>query len=162
MKIAPQQTGLQFSWDGVTNAASFQPGLPPGGGLASLFVEGLDLAGDLVASGNPLPTELAGVSVLSNGTPSAILSITRIDRGPGGSGHQINFQVPFRATGTFGGGLIEVRYRGLSTWADPIVVGPGIFTLADGSPAIQHASDYSLVTAANPAVKGETIIVYAT
>lgn len=44
----------------------------------------------------------------------------------------------------------------------PARVAPGIFTLPDGSAAIQHASDYSLVTPANPAGKGEVVIVYLT
>jgi uncharacterized protein (TIGR03437 family) len=66
--------------------------------------------------------------------------------------------VPFEAQSN----LVEVRYQGLSTYVLPQLVAPGIFTLPDGSGAIQHAADYSLVTASNPATPGETIIIYAT
>jgi uncharacterized protein (TIGR03437 family) len=34
--------------------------------------------------------------------------------------------------------------------------------LSDGTAAIEHAADYSLVTQSNPAVAGETIVVYMT
>ena len=44
--------------------------------------------------------------------------------------------------------------EGLNTW-------PSIFVGADGAPAVTHA-DYSLVTAANPAHAGETIVIWAT
>jgi uncharacterized protein (TIGR03437 family) len=71
---------------------------------------------------------------------------------------QINFQVPFEAKSN----VVEVRYQGLSTFAMPPAVAPGIFTLGDGSGAVQHASDYSFVTPSNPAEKGEVIIIYTT
>lgn len=55
-----------------------------------------------------------------------------------------------------------MKYQGLSSYALPNPSDPGIFTLADGSGAIQHGADYRLVTAQDPARKGEVIIVYAT
>jgi len=165
VKLAPQATPVQFAWDGLTNSASFHPGLPGPGGLASLFVTGVPVSGTLVTTENPLPDTLAGVSILVDGKPAPILAVA--DLGPSGGidRQQINFQVPFEApviTDPSQPHLVEVRYGGLSTFISPQNVGPGIFVLPDGTPAIQHAADYSPVTASNPVTKGETIIVYAT
>ena len=120
------------------------------------------MVGSVVAGGSPLPVELAGVSIVVNGHLAPILSISSLPGSAGASGHQINFQVPFEGGIEPKGGEVEVRYRGMSTYTSATVVGPGIFTLADGSPAIQHASDFSLVSPSNPAAAGETILVYAT
>ena len=73
---------------------------------------------------------------------------------------QIDFQVPVEANTLVN--PVEVRYRGFSTFATAATVAPGIFAMADGTPAIQHSSDYSLVTPSNPARKGEVIVIYLT
>jgi uncharacterized protein (TIGR03437 family) len=153
--------GLPFPIDGITNAASFQPGLPMSGGLASMFVHGLTISGTVEAAGAPLPLELAGVSIIVNGIPAPILSVSNL-RVPGAIGsQQINFQVPFEASvQTFAS--VELRYQGVSSFGMPVTTPPGIFTLPDGSGAIQHASDYNLVNPQSPAAPGEVIIVYAT
>lgn len=161
LKIGPQAAGLQFSWDGIANAASYQPGLPDRGGLASLFVQGLQVSGVVTGSGYPLPTELAGVSILLNGTPAPILAVANIPSADAQGLAQINFQVPFEAPNS-SANLVEVRYQGASTLAIPKTVAPGIFVLIDGTAAIEHAADYSLVTQSHPAVAGETIVVYVT
>jgi uncharacterized protein (TIGR03437 family) len=158
LKIAPQGAGLQFFANSIVNAASFHPGLPSPGGLASLFVTGLNVTGVQTASGYPLPTELAGVTILVQGVPAPILAVAGA---PDGSYQQINFQVPFE-TNANKPNIVEVRYRGFSTFSIPQTVAPGIFVLSDGTPAIQHAADYSLITPSNPAKPGETIVVYVT
>lgn len=173
VKFAPQGTPVQFSWNGLTNGASFTPGLPGPGGLASVFVHGVAVSGAVAATGFPLPTTLAGVSILVDGTPAPILVVADLGSVNGVATQQINFQVPFEASvitrppaitppGTNYPHVVELRYGGLSTYAAPQNVGPGIFMLPDGTPAIQHGADYSLVTTSNPVVKGETIVVYAT
>lgn len=149
VKIAQQGSPLQFLPNGLTNSASFLPGLPGPGGLATLFLQGLNVSGIAIGAGDPIPTELDGVSILVDGFPAPILAVTDA---------QINFQVPFEAQTN----QVELRYQGLSTFVLPQAAGPGIFMLPDGSGAIQHSSDYSLVTAANPATPGEYIIIYAT
>lgn len=170
VKIAP--AGRPIPIDGIANAASFQPGLPMSGGLASMFVHGPNFSGTVQANGTPLPSELAGVSMLINGIPAPILSVSDLaPQGKPGS-QQINFQVPFEAnvqrlTNVFGYSAaaltsVELRYQGLSSFGLPLTTAPGIFTLPDGSGAIQHATDYSLVTPQNPAEPGEVIIVYVT
>jgi uncharacterized protein (TIGR03437 family) len=154
LKIGPGASVLDVPANSIVNAASYAPGLPLAGGLASMFVRGLNLSGAIVATGSPLPTQVAGVSILVGGIPAPILAVA-----PAASGmQQINFQVPFAAASN----VVELRYGGSSTFAFPQTAPPGIFTLSDGAAAIQHAADYSLVTPANPAHPGEVIIVYAT
>ena len=130
LKIAPQGAGLQFSANSIANAASFHPGLPSAGGLASLFVQGLNVTGTVIANGNPLPTELAGVSILVQGRRAPILAVADI---PSAGYQQINFQVPFE-TNLNTPNIVEVRYGGLLTFAIPPTVAPGIFVLSDGTP----------------------------
>jgi len=144
------------------NAASFHTGLPFPGGLASMFVHGLNVSGTAVAPGLPLPTELEGISIQVAGVPAPILSVSNV--GPTGAvgSQQINFQVPFGTPGDGSIASVTLLYQGDVTTASPVRVAPGIFTLADGSGAIQHASDFSLVTADHPAQKGEVVVVYMT
>jgi len=158
VKFGPGNSpAVQFTANSIGNAASYHPGLPEAGGLATLFVTGVNVSGLETTSGDPLPAELAGVSILVDGVPAPMLAVAGI---PDTGMQQINFQVPFELSGS--ANVVEVRYQGASTFVIPQTVGPGIFVLNDGTPAIQHAADYSLVTAANPAHAGETIIVYMT
>jgi uncharacterized protein (TIGR03437 family) len=57
---------------------------------------------------------------------------------------------------------VELRYQGVSSFGLPVTTPPGIFTLPDGSGAIQHSSNYNLVTPQSPAAPGEAIVVYVT
>jgi hypothetical protein len=107
LKIAPQGAGPQFSWDSITNAASFAPGLPMPGGLATIFVHGLNGAGTVTAT-SPLPTELAGISILVQGIPAPILAVANLPvENPIGT-QQIDFQVPVEANTLVN--PVEVRY----------------------------------------------------
>lgn len=143
VKLAP--TGDPIPIDAVVNAASYQPGLPKAGGLASLFARGL-----------PATEDGTGLSILVNGVPAPILSVTHA-----GGQQQVNLQVPYQSL-PVASNRLEMRFKGVSTYAFPAITPPGIFTLPDGAGTIQHASDFSLVTPQNPATPGETIIVYAT
>lgn len=135
-----QQEGAPVQIEAVVNAASGQPGVPLVGGAASMYVD--------------RPLEPSGISILLGTAPVFVLGV---------AGRQINFQVPYEARRNSDSRYpIELRYAGLSSFALPPDTGPGIFTLADGSGAIQHSSDYALVTRASPAVPGEVIIVYLT
>lgn len=154
LKIAPGNSVLDVPANSIVNAASFIPGLPLAGGLASVFVRGLNLAGTAIGRGSPLPAELAGVSILVAGVAAPILAVAPVANGM----EQINFQVPFEAASN----AVEIRYQGSAVIAFPQYAGSGIFILGDGTPAIEHAADYSLVTPSNPAHSGEAIIVYAT
>src|SRR6202034_715709 len=70
--------------------------------------------------------------------------------------------VPFAAPPDGGIAEVDLVYQGVTSSAVPTRVAPGIFTLADGSPAIEHSSDGTLVTSSHPAQKGEVVVVYMT
>jgi uncharacterized protein (TIGR03437 family) len=158
-KVAPHGVPPFIFFRGVVDAASFSQA-PAIGGLVTIFGQGLTrVNGVRVADTVPLPTELEGTSVLYGGLPAPILAIANVD-----GQEQINIQVPF-AIDRFSsaGAFIELRHEGVSGFA---VQGagnarPAIFRVG-GFGAIQHAADYSLVTEANPATRGEIVIIYAT
>ena len=57
----------QISNLAVTSGASFEPGVPARGSIASNFRTGLEVAQVVSASGYPLPLALAGVEVRIGG-----------------------------------------------------------------------------------------------
>jgi uncharacterized protein (TIGR03437 family) len=143
----------------VTSAASFEPGLPSPGSIASLLCTGLDGIPPLTsASTYPLPRDLAGVRVSISGIPAPLYAVAALD-----GYQQVNFQVPLDAAG--GGPFAVIVERGSLRGTQTVITlseSPGeFFLLADGSPAIQHAN-YDLVTATRPVSPGETAIVYLT
>ena len=149
----------EFTANSLVNAASFRPGIVPGG-LATLFGTGLMEA----ISDNELPagaTSFNGTMVRINGIPAPLLAFVP------GSLEQINFQVPFEIAP---GQLVpvEVENNGTKTTIQnvPIFsVQPGIFEEPQGQGkigAVLHADDGSRVTAANPADKGEALSLFFT
>ena len=160
MKISQPDSPIPI--DGIVNGASFHPGLSAPGGLATVYVHGLSLPSDVIAGGFPLPLTLGGVSITVGGKPAPILAVTNVGK-PGTPGsQQINFQVPFEAPPNSVVAEVDLTYQGVTSSAVPVRVGPGIFTLADGSGAVQHAADFAAVTSTNPARKGEVVIAYLT
>ncbi len=163
LKIAPGGQPLTFATNAIVNAASDAPGLPFSGGLASVFVNGLTGIPEITAASEyPLPTKLAGVSVKVNGELAPILLVASL----AGGGQQINFQVPLdMGLGQYTGSqypAVEIDANGVATFTGALPAAPGIFTLADGSPAVQHAANFTLVTRAHPVVPGEIVTIYAT
>ena len=142
----------------VLNAASFEPGVSPGG-LATIF--GADLTsvtGAVIAQRLPLPTELANVVVLVNGNPAPIYSIAFAN-----GEDQISFQVPYNAP--TGPGAIQVEVFDGDTETANITVDsftedPGIFVY-NGYALAVHV-DGRLVGPDNPAQPGEVLILYTT
>jgi hypothetical protein len=189
LAVAPQARA-QLTIQAVVNAASYQEGLPLGGGLASIFVSGLTGTPGLTAAptSQPLPNTLAGVQVTVNGAFAPILAVYVPPSGSAAYG-QINIQVPLERNATIQtngdgwpmlGDVPGEKYdigptavaitQGTQTATMPtgtnLVRGSwidfgGFFTDGKGNAVAQHAADYSLVTAQNPAHPGETIIVYA-
>jgi minor extracellular serine protease Vpr len=143
----------------VLNAASFEPGICPGG-LATIFGPDLtSVSSVVIAPRLPLPTVLANVSVVVNGVPAPIYSIAFADRQD-----QISFQVPY-ATAT-GPGAVEIEVfdgdiQTADIFTDSFVQDPGIFVYNNHALAV-HPSDGALVTPDDPAFPGEVLILYAT
>jgi len=166
LKIAPGGQPVMFAANAVVNSASYAPGLPFAGGLATVFLSGLTgINGIIAADRYPLPTQLAGVSVKVNGELAPLLAVASL---PGGE-QQINFQVPLDRglSENADSGLqqypaVEIDASGVATFTGVLPVAPGIFSFADGSPVVEHAANLTLVTKAHPVVPGETLTIYVT
>jgi uncharacterized protein (TIGR03437 family) len=115
---------------GVTDGAGFSAKIS-GGGIGSIFGTGLSSATAL-AQTVPLPTTLAGVTVLMSGTPVPLFFVSPL---------QVNFQVPWpllfsptaTLTVTTAGGMSPTILLNLSTAA------PGIFMINTTNSATQGA-----------------------
>jgi len=146
--------------NGTVNGASFVPALSANGAGAVapgsiVAIFGSNLASAAVgASGTPLPIDLSGTSVTMNGTAVPLFYV---------SGGQINAQLPFEIPA--GNVSIQVSVGSQSSPAQNATVAsaaPGIFTVdSQGTGAFLHAN-YQVVSPANPAVAGETILIYCT
>jgi uncharacterized protein (TIGR03437 family) len=123
----------------VTDAATFTPGMPYSGSLASVFCTGLTgIGGIQSASQYPLPYQIAGVSITVSGGSAPVLAVADF-----GSYQQINIQVPLRQDLT--SQTIEVSQLGKtaeSEWQLPATWGV-FFTDTFGYAIVQH-TDYSL------------------
>jgi uncharacterized protein (TIGR03437 family) len=154
MPAKPHDTGGPV----VVNAASFLPGVCPGG-IAIIFGQNLNNVGiDITAPGIPLPDQLAGVSVYVNGIAAPLYSISSSN-----GQDQISFQVPFETATGQGAAQIDVVNQDTTTASvvvDSFTEDPGIFTF-NGLAVAAHLNG-SLVTPADPAYPGETIVLYTT
>jgi hypothetical protein len=102
----------------VTDAATFTPGLPFAGSLATVFCTGLtSINGTQTSTSFPLPYQIAGVSVTVSGTSAPLLAVDNL-----GGYQQINFQVPPLPglSGIFGSQTIEVSQS--SRWVDALPI----------------------------------------
>jgi uncharacterized protein (TIGR03437 family) len=144
VKLGGSRVRPYFTRQSTTNGASFGSGLVRPGGAATIFCANL--------SGT------AGVHVKVNGVEAPIYAVIE---------QQINFQVPFEASVEDPPKRmnVEVSQNGASAFVTGVKVfttPPGVFTTDGIYGAIQHGLDYSLVTSAAPAERGEVITVYAT
>jgi uncharacterized protein (TIGR03437 family) len=139
----------------VTDAASYAPRVSPGS-LATIFGSGL-ASSTASAKGFPLPTTLAGASVIisqsSVSTPAPLVYA---------SAAQINFQVPSRLVAgtaavyvTVGGG------QSLIFNFTVVAASPGIFQSSSNQAAAQNA-DHSANSSSDPAAVGSVVVVYLT
>jgi uncharacterized protein (TIGR03437 family) len=154
--------GVYLNPIGVVNAASFAPftaGIAPGE-LITLYGSNL-AASSVTASGLPFPTTLNNVQVRINGTLAPIYYVT-----PG----QISVIVPYAtAVASSGTSYAQIQVTNNGTASNTVTVisnatSPGVFSSQQngiGTAAVLHA-DFSVVTAANPAKRGETVLVYLT
>jgi minor extracellular serine protease Vpr len=144
----------------VVNAASFLPGVSPGA-LITIFGDNLsDVSGIVVANTNPLPYELAHVSVSINGISAPLFSVAY-----NGAEDQISVQVPYAIATGPGAALVEVFDYGFSVGTartDSFDEDPGIFMYQGTNAVALLYPDYSLLGPNNAALPGDYIILYAT
>ena len=144
----------------VVNAASYLPGISPGG-LATVFGKDLSqVSGIVVASTNPLPTTLANVSVQINGRSAPIFSVSYVN-----GQDQISFQVPYRTETGPNAAEVQVYDSGFlvaDIITDSFTEDPGIFVYQGNYAIAARPSDYSLIGPNNPANRGEVLTLYAT
>jgi uncharacterized protein (TIGR03437 family) len=164
LALIPAMLRAQIGNIVVTNAASFQPGVPAPGSIGTIFCTGLVINGVVSAPGVPLPFSLAGVTVTIGGAAAPLFAVADL-----GGYQQINLQVPqetqLGVAGTVPAAEVTITQNGVQgTITVNLASDPGEFfrigTTQYG--VLQHAADNSLVTASNPAKGGEMIIGYAT
>lgn len=141
---------------GIVNAASNAPGGAPISPGEFVTAFGSNLASATQQAGAPYPTTLGGVTVTVNGTAAPIYLVSQ---------NQINFLVPYGATGTTANIVVKNSAGTSNTVTVPLAnTSPGIYSVdysGAGWGVVLHA-DYSLVTPASPATKGETVQVFLT
>jgi uncharacterized protein (TIGR03437 family) len=150
----------QIAEGGVVSAASFAgPALTPGG-IYSVFGSRLtNFFGIAGAAAIPLPTSIENSSVRING----ILVPLFATAGLAGL-EQINFQAPWELAGQSVASIV-VENNGIASsplQVNVLTAQPGVFTV-DGTVGIFiHSATGELVTAQNPAKKGEVLVAYLT
>jgi uncharacterized protein (TIGR03437 family) len=157
VKLSDQATVFPlYTRASATNGASFAKGLAPGA-IGTIFGTNLtNVNGILLAPSLPLPTVLSGTSVTINGLPAPLFAVANIN-----GQQQINFQIPGNITT---GPVITVNNNGAQGFPIAVIAAPafpGVFLVDGIHGAIEHANG-QLVTPANPATKGEVVVVFAT
>jgi uncharacterized protein (TIGR03437 family) len=141
---------------GVVNAASNSPGGAPVSPGEFVAVFGTNLAASTLQAGAPYPSVLGGVTVTVNNLPAPIYLV---------SANQINFLVPYAVTGSAANIVVKNSTGTSNTATVPLsATSPGIYSVdysGAGYGVILHA-DYSLVSPASPAKRGETVQVFLT
>jgi len=160
VKISEAGSLPLFSAQSTTNGASFTASVSPGA-ITTIFGTGItNVSGIVTAASLPLPTELAGTSVLVNDQPAPLFAVANVN-----GQEQITFQAPISGPLFAGLGLTVVN-KGVKSIPVGLplhfVLAPGIFTSDGTHAAAQHGSDSRPITSSDPALKGEAIVVYAT
>jgi uncharacterized protein (TIGR03437 family) len=149
-------SGVFLDPRGVVSAASYAPAGNPISPGEFIALYGSGLAESTVTGAPPYPATLNGVTVLINGKAAPIYFV---------STGQINCLVPYSTTGATATIVVQNGTASSNTVTVPVgVTSPGIYSLdqsGTGSGAIEHANG-AVVNAANPAVPGETVVVYLT
>ncbi|HUA18059.1 MAG TPA: hypothetical protein VMB25_04885 [Bryobacteraceae bacterium] len=140
---------------GITDAANYTPitnAFAPGE-LVSLY--GTFGVSTQTADSFPLSTTLGGVQVLVNGQAAPVYLVSQ---------NQISALIPYETAGqsfaTFQVVVNQAKSNSVTVYLGNSA--PGIYTLAQngiGAGAILH-SDYSAVSDSNPAMPGETVLMY--
>lgn len=160
---APKFTGSGVFLNplGVVNAANFAPITNPiaPGEIITLFGSGLS-ASTVNATTLPLPTVLGNVQVTINGTPAPLIYVT--------SG-QIAAVVPVAISPGNNVFNATIQVINNNTKSNPVTVytnftSPGLYSFSSNGvgSAAAELSNFSLLTSANPAKTGSTVLLYAT
>jgi uncharacterized protein (TIGR03437 family) len=139
---------------GVVNGASYAGAALAPGSIASAFGTSLT-ASTASATAVPLPNTLSSAQLLVNGSVVPLFYV---------SPTQVNFQVPFIASGSATFQVDSAGLNGSTVSANIADAAPGIFS-ADSSGTGQGAvlnQDYSPNSASNPALEGSVIQIYCT
>lgn len=159
VKIDQEADAPVFAAASITNAASYVSGVTPGG-IGTIFGIGLTATGGVIpAPSLPLPTSLAGVSVMVSGIQAPLLAVANVD-----GQEQINFVAPWEI-GAETEATVQVVNNGMASLPVRVPVlpaQPGLFTIDGEHAAAQHGTDYSLVSSAHPAKPGGIVLLYAT
>jgi uncharacterized protein (TIGR03437 family) len=152
-----------ISANGAVNAASFQAGPAAPGSYISLFGTGLsdDTRAATTAS---LPLSLDSVSV-SFDVPAANLSLPGrlVYVSPG----QVNLQVPWELQGRSSAHIkVSVEFSSGVVYTLPLAAySPAVFEYTEASSGTRLAAaqdaNFGLIGSANPAQRGQTIVLYA-
>ncbi|MBM3745386.1 MAG: hypothetical protein FJW34_06280 [Acidobacteria bacterium] len=160
VKVTLRVTAPAPSIGSVVNAASFQPGIVPGG-LATLFGKNLSLVAGTEAPGGA--TLYKGVFVAVEGQRVPLLAVSNA-----GGQEQINFQVPFEL-GAPARVRVEVNNNGSVARLEnvPVMrVQPGIFEYTPPGSSTRYAAavkpDGSLVGPTNSVSRGEAVSLFLT
>jgi uncharacterized protein (TIGR03437 family) len=148
-------TGIFLNPQAVDNVFSYAP---PGNPIApgefiTIFGTGLPLRSSVVT---PFPTNLNGVQLLINNKAVPLYLITAF---------QVFAVVPFSITGSTATIVLDNNGTRSNTVTVPVAAtAPGVATVLQsgiGLGAIQHG-DGSPISASSPALRGETVVIYAT
>ena len=154
---APDVASLQF-----LNGASWRPGWVPGS-TGILVGSGIvdDFVGVLRAGPAPFPTELRGVRVSVAGIRAPILGIANVN-----GVEQVNIQVPFEIRAPSAATVVIENNGAVVTvpGVQILTAQPGIYEFSLNGVTYGAAlhTDFSAVTSANPAKRGETILLFLT
>jgi len=155
--------GPVISITSFTNAASGAVGMTPCG-LVTVTGPGIaPTPGVFSGQGffGQLPFSLAGLSITANNLPVPIHSVINDQ-----FGQRANFQAPCELTPGAANVVVTVNGASATVSNVPVLaVQPGIFVSFVGNKvygSVYRAVDNSLVTAANPARRGETLFLIAT
>jgi uncharacterized protein (TIGR03437 family) len=149
-------TGVFLNPQRVLNAASYAPAGNPiaPGEYVSLFGSGM--AASIKVAAAPYPLTLNGVTVLVNGKAAPLYYV---------SGGQINALIPYSTAGPTASIVVQNGSASSNTVTVPVAAtAPGFFAAdqsGTGIAAVYHGNAaLGLVTPANPATAGETVMVY--
>ncbi len=137
---------------GVVNNLNAKLGAPLAPGTVSqVFGSNIAPAADSPTS-VPLPAAFDGVEALVGGLSAPLFYVS-----PG----QLNIQIPaeLAANGTYPTVLVAGGQYSVPQNVDLVAVSPGTVAFADGTLVAQH-SDYTLVSASNPAHPNEALTIY--